>query len=267
MKKINLFILATLSFASAYAQKLPVVQQKAVMAAANVKIDGKINEWGDKLEAYNPATDIFYTIANDDKKLYLVVKAADRYNITRIVNGGIKLSIQKNGSKNDNGTPSIQFPYMEKGKRVSFIQRLDLGGATGERKAFTLDSAMQANNKKLRVNVKQIYTRGIAGVDSLLSIYNDQGIQVAHTFDVDKTYTAEIAIDLKHFGLSAADASKFAYHIAVNGGVNQYSMGISFGMGTNADGTPAEAFTKQLNEHVKIQGLTTDFWGEYTLAK
>ncbi|MFD0748785.1 hypothetical protein ACFQZS_01440 [Mucilaginibacter calamicampi] len=267
MKKLQLLLFAIIAFAYANAQKLPNVQQASLRAPANVKIDGKATEWGGKFQAYNPATDIFYTIANDDKKLYLVFKATDRYNITRIVSGGLKINIQKNGSKNDSGSPGIQFPYMEKGKRISFIQRLDLQGATGEKKNHMLDSAMQANNIKLRTNVKQIYTNAIPGVDTVLSIYNDKGIEVANAFDVDKVYTAELAVDLKLFGLSAANASKFTYHISIKGGANKYAMGISFGMATNNDGTPAEAFTKQLNDYVEQQAATTDFWGEYTLAK
>jgi len=266
MKVLSTVFLCSIGMA-ALGQKLPAVQQAAVRVPANVKIDGKATEWGEKFEAYNPATDIFYTIANDDKKLYLVLKTTDRYNITRIVNGGIKLSIQKNGLKSDVRSASIQFPYMEKGKRVSFIQRLDLAGATGARKAFLLDSAMKVNNQKLRLNVKQLYTKGMPGVDSIISIYNDHGIEVANIIDVEKVYTAEIAIDLKLLSLSVTDKSKFAYHIAVNGGVNRYATGLSFGMVMNDDGTPAEAFAKRLNDFNDVQSTTTDFWGEYTLIR
>ncbi len=267
MKKITVVLLSALAFLQVSAQKLPNVQQVSLRAPANIKTDGKATEWGNEFKAYNPATELFYTIANDDKKLYLIFQATDRYNITRIVSGGLKIGIQKNGNKTDIGSPSVQFPYMEKGKRASFIQRLNLTGETGERRKYLLDSAMQANNRKLRDNVKYIYTKGIPGLDSLISIYNDHGIQAANTFDIDKVYTAEIAIDLKHFGLSIADTSKFAYHITLNGGVNKYAMGMSFGSVMNDDGTPAEAFAKQLNHQVEVNGATTDFWGEYTLAK
>lgn len=263
----TLIVALVLMTVSLHAQKLPIVQQASLRVPGNIKVDGKAAEWGDKFEAYNPATDVYYTIANDDKKLYLVFQATDRYNITRIVNGGLKISVQKNRGKDDSGSPSVQFPYMEKGKKISFIQRLNMTGETEERKKQLLDSAMQANNRKLRNNVKYIYTKGIPGVDSLLSIYNEQGIQAANTFDIDKIYTVEIAIDLKYFGLSITDTSKFAYHITLNGGANKYAMGISFGLATNDDGTPAEAFTKQANHLIEVNGATTDFWGEYTLAK
>ncbi|PJJ84396.1 hypothetical protein [Mucilaginibacter auburnensis] len=253
--------------AKVWSQKLPNVQQVSLRAPANVKIDGKAVEWGNKLQAYNTATDVSYTIANDNETLYLIIQAADKYNINKIVNGGIKLNIQKNGSKTDAGSPSIQFPYMEKGARVSFLQRLDLTGKSKDEQNQMLDSVMQANNRKLKEKVKYIYVTGIPGVDSVLSIYNDQGIRVAHAFDVEKVYTAEIAISLKKLGLDIADVKKFAYHITINGGANKYSMGISFGPVTNDDGTANEEFSKQLNRLVEINAATTDFWGEYTVTK
>ncbi len=248
-------------------QKLPNLQPVSLRAPANVKIDGKADEWGNKLQAYNTATDVSYTMANDNETLYLVIQATDKYNINKIVNGGIKLSIQKNGSKNDVGTPTIQFPYMEKGARVSFLQRLDLTGKSKDEQNHLLDSVMLANNRKLKEKVKYIYVKGIPGADSVLSIYNDQGIRVANAFDIDKVYTAEIAISLKKLGLVTADVKKIAYHITINGGANKYSMGISFGPVTNNDSTANEEFTKQLNRQVEINAATTDFWGEYTLAK
>ena len=58
----------------ANAQKLPNVQQASLRAPENVKVDGKPTEWGDKLQAYNKATDVFYTIANDYNNLYLIIQ-------------------------------------------------------------------------------------------------------------------------------------------------------------------------------------------------
>src|SRR4051812_14249152 len=97
---------------NAAAQKLPNVQQASFRAPANIKIDGKTTEWGNKLQAYNPGTEIYYTLANDDKRLYLVVQADNYTTVNNIVNGGIGLAIQKAGSKTDAGAPFIKFPYM-----------------------------------------------------------------------------------------------------------------------------------------------------------
>jgi len=265
VKPIIISLLALVS-CSVHAQKLPTVQKVSFRAPANVKIDGKADEWGAQFQAYNPATDIFYSLANDDKKLYLVFQANERFLINKIVNGGLKLSVQKNGSRNDSNVPSVQFPYFKKGSRVNFATP-KLTDVRKELLQHALDSVMQAYNTKLRTNVKWIYTKGIADVDTVLSIYNDKGIEVANAFDTKRVYTCEMAIDLKNLGLSINDVSKFSYHITLNGGPNKYAMDVSFGAVTNDDGTPAEDFAKQLNHHVKVNEATTDFWGEYTLTK
>jgi hypothetical protein len=73
MKKISLSLLATLAFLQANAQKLPQVQQVSLRAPANIRADGKNKEWGTQLQAFNNATGIFYSMANDDENLYLVI--------------------------------------------------------------------------------------------------------------------------------------------------------------------------------------------------
>ena len=52
-----------------HAQKLPNKQEISFQAPTNIKIDGKASEWNNQFLAYNNATDIYYTIANDDKNL------------------------------------------------------------------------------------------------------------------------------------------------------------------------------------------------------
>jgi len=58
-----------------YAQKLPNVQLGSVQAPADIKIDGKTTEWHDQFQAYNRATDIYYTLSNNDNHLYSLQSA------------------------------------------------------------------------------------------------------------------------------------------------------------------------------------------------
>ena len=74
---------------SAQAQKLPNVQKDGVRAPANIRIDGKTTEWDNKFEAYNKATDVFYTISNDDNYLYVTVQATQAAIIRKIIGGGV----------------------------------------------------------------------------------------------------------------------------------------------------------------------------------
>nr|WP_294794251.1 hypothetical protein [uncultured Mucilaginibacter sp.] len=276
MKKIKLLLLAAFSFTSACAQKLPGVQQVSLRAPSTVRIDGKATEWGDKFQAYNPATELFYTIANDSKKLYLIAQTDNQKVFNNIISGGLRINIQKAGNKADAGAWAVKFPYLEKGKILLFT--LHKKGEIPPPKELAdhiADSIMIVNNKKLAANIKWIYTNGITGVDSLLSIYNDKGIEGAAAFDAKKTYTYELAIDLKLLGLSAENASKFAYHIMVNAEPNKFSMSQFFGPvtgGTNGDGSPMsqaqmDAVAQSIQKTANDISASTDFWGEYTLAK
>lgn len=281
LMRIIITILLAAGMLSARAQKLPNVQQASVKAPANIKIDGKANDWGNRFEANNTTTELQYTIANDDKKLYLVAQTASPIVMGRIANGGIKLIIQKNGTKTDAGAPFIKFPFLPKGKRVSigFVNIIE-DGHSGMRRApepknakeaeKIVDSLARNNNKKLLREQKWIYTSGIAGVDTLLAVYNETGIQAANATDSKKTYTIELAVELKLLGLQADKAEKFAYHIVVNGEPNKYASmligGVTFA-GDPALAAQNEERARRMNELLEASYATTDFWGEYTLAK
>ncbi|MFD0748522.1 hypothetical protein ACFQZS_00105 [Mucilaginibacter calamicampi] len=266
MKKIALLLVTVITVFNTYAQKLPTTQQISLRAPDDIKIDGKTTEWG-KLQAYNPPTEINYTIANDDKKLYLVVQVSGGL-ITNIANGGIRLAIQKNGGRNDTGAPFIKYPYLEKAKRLPINPR-DFNGAA--------DTIVAKYNKQLTTNAKWIYTNGLNGVDSLLSVYNDRGVAAAGYFNSDMKYTLEMAVDLSLFGLSVENASKFSYHIIANAEPNKYSMAVYMDYIKNVFERNSQVFSltredsDRALENLRVAdgrfNASTDFWGEYTLAK
>ncbi len=70
INKVSLVLLATASVLSAQAQKLPNIQEASVWAPANVKVDARLTDWGEQLQAYNKTVGVNYTLANDDKNLY-----------------------------------------------------------------------------------------------------------------------------------------------------------------------------------------------------
>ena len=259
-----------ITFLSVNAQKLPNVQQTSLRLPANVKIDGKTTEWGDKFQAYNTATELFYTIANDDKRLYLVVQTDNQMVLSRIIMGGVTLIVQPSGQKNDKNGAYISFPWFDKNKRkplISLRDKKELHGASKEISDYFADSVMKENNKKLTTATKWIITKNIPGVDSSLSIYNNNGIEAAHAVDAKRAYNCELSIDLKSIGLSLANATKFTYHVIVNGGPGKLGA-VTFSAATDPLGntTPA-AFLEELNKSAQILTSQTDFWGEYTLAK
>ena len=109
--KLSLLIMLLLTTLAAHPQKLLNVQTTSLRAPANVKIDGKATEWNNQLQAHNKSTGIYYTIANDDKNLYLAIKATDKEVIKRIVNNTFSFAINKLGDGKK--TLSITLPLLK----------------------------------------------------------------------------------------------------------------------------------------------------------
>jgi len=249
IKSVLLSVLLGAGF-TAGAQKLPNTQQESLRLPANIKIDGKAVEWNNQFRAYNKSTDIFYTIANDDDRLYLIIQATDPSIINKIIGGGITFTIQKTGKKDDKGGISITYPYFDKKSKPAF----NLAYLYDNAATINKDSIIAVYNKTLESKSQQIKVTGIAGLDELISVYNQDGIKTAQLFDNKPAYTYELAVDLKQLGLSTGNPAKFAYHINLGASIaDNLSRMRNFTVGADGETShPAAAYT--------------DFWGEYTLA-
>lgn len=270
-----------LSAAAVKAQKLPNVQQGSVRAPADIKIDGKTTEWNDQFKAYNHATDIFYTLSNDDENLYLTVQATDNAIIRKINSGGVCLTIQPSGKKTDKDGMRVVYPVIipvaSKAGRdvvvmVSSVKRLAASDneQLSEKEA---DSVMMARNKQFNQKAKWIGALGFKDIDSLISVYNEDGIKAAGRYDNKGVFTCEIAISLKLLGLSVDNPAKFSYHILLNGvslfGSERPVQAISImggGMPMGGGESPV-LMTKVMMDGGGSGAAPTDFWGEYILAK
>jgi hypothetical protein len=266
--KFQPLLILFLSLTAANAQKLPNVQTVAVRAPQSVKIDGKLTEWDDTFHAHNSATDILYTIANDDENLYLVVRAEDNNTINRIVGKGLTLNIQKSGRKNTKDRISFTYPVTEKGSALIFTFTPKRNGVLDTAAAAVAARVLTAN-RNLGQKAKNIQVLGVEGIDSLISVYNDNGIKVKSLIDDKTAYNMEFAIPLKYLKLSAADGGKFTYQIVANGMMNMMGI-ISFTPAPGATPEQAarlEASMQKMNDSMAQRSAPTDFWGEYTLAK
>lgn len=266
--KLKLFLISLFITAAAHAQKLPNVQIASVRAPQTVKIDGKLAEWDDSFKARNSATDISYIMANDDENLYLVVRAEDNTTINRIVGKGLTLNIQKSGKKNTKDRISFTYPVTEKGNSLIFTFTPKRNGVRDTSSAAVAARVLAAN-KNIGQKAKNIGVIGVEGIDSLISVYNENGIKVAGLIDDKTAYNMEFAFPLKYLKLSAANGDKFTYQIVVNGMINMMGM-ITFSPAPGATPEQAarlEASMQQMNNRVAQQSAPTDFWGEYTLAR
>ncbi|MBC8054313.1 MAG: hypothetical protein H7Y13_14730 [Sphingobacteriaceae bacterium] len=255
------------------AQKLPSIQKESIRTPQGIKIDGKSIEWKNNFQAYNGNTNIFYTLSNDDTNLYLVVQSRNAGINSKILIGGLTLTINTSGDKKDKNGVSVMFPFLnEKAKRTA-IGRAMAGLKSWERetnpevKKRQMDSVSYAMNRTQIDKLKEIRVIGIKEIqDTVISIYNEQDILARALFEDQNTYTYELALPLKYLNLSAKSAKTFVYNITLNGVLSGFG---DRGPGIIAAGSEGgrPAIVGPGGMDVRVLALPTDFWGKYTLAK
>lgn len=304
INKVSLVLLVTAFVLSAQAQKLPNVQEASVLAPANVKIDARLTDWGENLQAYNKTLGLNYTLANDDKNLYLIIKATDQATTNKITAGGITLAINTDGKKTAENAYIISFPLVDanrlRNQMSSFRSQPMTMGNDPKADSARLET-MRRQAVKTFKEIKLVGFKDIA--DSVVSIYNTYGIKAAVDYDDKGAMICELALPLKYFNTSAAKP-EFAYNLKLNGldisaMINSLMAGggmpgggrdvvvgggggfaggggnvvvVGGGPGGGFGGGPGGGFGgggRMPRGMGDMQGMTapTDFWGKYTLAK
>jgi hypothetical protein len=282
IKKISVTMLAIILPVLIYGQKLPNVQPNSVRAPENIKIDGRASEVDNQFQAYNNATNIFYTISNDDKNLYLTLQATDHTVINKILGGGIVFTIDTSDEKNSKNGMKIIYPILDMHNRV-WVDLKDQPQGNSGPEALKADSIMNVKNRDLANKSKTIGIAGIKGLDTLISVYNHDGVKAAATFNRQLFFTYELSIDIKKLGLNLNNETKFNYNIKLPG-VDMVAVYAASGQATSVTpqgfvvpvgplpGFTEEYFEKNLPSlpykvHVIDFTSSTNFSGKYTLAK
>ncbi|MCC8426704.1 hypothetical protein [Mucilaginibacter sp. UR6-11] len=236
------------------AQKLPNKQEISFRAPSKLKIDGIAREWGDRLQAYNKSTQIFYAISNDDNNLYLIVQAKYEEIISKIMRGGITLVINHTINKKDPQPVTITYPNL-RGSDFSRVANGIAGRFYTQPDTSYKPMPITELNDRINSGSKTIITAGIKGLDSdTLSVYNTDGIKAAAQFDSKMLYNYELAIPIKYLNLADNGVNPFSYQIKINGESGE----------KNAPVAPGESYPPP----VAANNLaTTDFWGQYKLTK
>jgi len=277
LKSLLITLLIAFISSVALAQKQPAIQETSIRAPQNIKIDGFLTEWkGEALAASNPSTRINYTVSNDDNNLYFTMSGLGVRVTTKALNSGVIFTISHGMDKKsrakaaDNVT--VTFPLPQTDETVAHIM-----AATREVNDFytdipghkkVLDSVQVVTNERLPVVLKELKVKGIAAIpDSVLSVYNTEGIKVAAHITVARLWTYELAIPLKYLGLSVANGDKFSYHVILPGLPDHDAAG------NPIPGTlrPARIVNGEpvviTNQNDMYLANNTDFWGTYTLIK
>lgn len=287
MKRIYLILILVFFVAHSFAQKLPDVQTSSVAAPSNIKIDGKALEWNETFAAENKRTEVYYTIANDDKNLYLLLKSSSSANAGKIIAGGITFTINTSGKKREKDAFSLTYPLIKRTTGARPGQGANRQGAgqggfqnRAQQTQEQRDSATLAQRKTQLATVKEIKVSGFKNItDTLISIYNEYGIKAVGLFDAKGDFVYEVAIPLSLLELSATDNKELMYQLKLNGQSNG-----GFGNGNNggrtfagnggngggnfagARGNTGGGFTGG-SSNAQDMASPTDFWGKYTLSK
>lgn len=264
MKQLLLLITCLITVI-AFAQKRPKTQEISIRAPANVKVDGKLTEWNN-LQAYNSNVGIYFTLANDDDKLYLIVKAVDPLVIRKIIAGGISLIINSGAEMDHNKPVTITYPLFgqKNWPAINVKDRPVLKDSTVNH--LQIDSFIKVSNQQLGNRSKEIKLLGAIGLeDTLVSVYNQEGIKAMSQFDKQMNYIYELAVPLKYLGLSFKKQLQFRYKIQLNGA--NFAEGtlveeIEGGVRTRWDGPVHVSM-----EDMKFIRYPTNLWGNYMLIK
>lgn len=294
MKTTLILLLAGLNFA--YAQKATNVQETAVWAPENIKVDGKLPEWNDSFQAMNKSTQLYYTISNDDKNLYLIIKSAKTFSANKLVGGGLNLTINAAGKKSEDNAIIITFPTSNIASLSSLVAPTVRQEGYNGRPKEELDPALVAEVRRTAIEAaKEIKIKGVKEIkDSLISIYNEYGFKGLINYDEKGNLTYELAVPLKYLHLTEGTA--FAYNVKLNGIGGNSLNPIPTPMGGGGSGIPQPTpneYTRDARvvpvagniggsggftagpgstrpaDAINLQDMMfpTDFWGKYTLAK
>ena len=235
------------------AQKLPNLQQQSVYAPANIKIDGKANEWNSQFQAFNNATEVFYTISNNTENLYLTMRATEIAVIQKIIAGGVSFTLKNIDKKSAIAPVTITYPLVQfQYSQVNYIL-----------KSILSDSALNVLNKRLSGHLKEITITGVKEIpDASVSVYNEQGIKTAALIDNKKAYTIEMSIPLKYLQQEFNEAGTFSYILQVNG-LSTQNVKVVGGINPNANPLDVPVDHSAPN----FEFAPTYCKGEYTLAK
>ncbi|WP_142686946.1 hypothetical protein [Chitinophaga polysaccharea] len=173
-------------------------------APDNIKIDGQATEWPKPLQFYNNVTKLFYTIANDQENLYVIVSVPDPQSQAKIMRSGITIAMNATGKKK--GGASVTFP-------------LTYNISTGAPDVPEASRALIAGElkKQLLANVKEIKVEGFDSIpDGNIPVKNTFGIQTTSSYDAAGNLVCELGIPLKALGIPAGSSQAVAYHFKVN---------------------------------------------------
>jgi hypothetical protein len=179
---------------------------------ATIKIDGKLDDWGDSLRYYNEEKKLNYTLANDKDNLYMAIRINDRSEQARVLGAGLTLSINTKGKKKADYT--LTFPVAEAGSKLGM-------GAMNVRKPGEENVTQEDRDELLRARLTKLRDIKVSGFKDIegdmITTTNTYGIKTAIDYDANGYLTYEACIPIKFFGDFKIDKDEWAFNFKING--------------------------------------------------
>lgn len=223
-----------------------------------------MTEWGDSL-LYDNSTKCIYSIANDASTLYIGIKATDRLQQMKIIQGGMEIWIDDKAKKNK--TAGIKFP---------------VGGGNLEmpsRRSNEPDPKELRQQAKLRM-LRMELTGFKDGLNGDQSIYSSAYIKPVMEWDDKENLTYELAVPFNALGEDiAANLSNISIGIFIKGLKMPEGVGGSMPAGGPPGGMPAGGPPggmrpgggggRTMPDQNQLENMFKDnaVWTKYTISK
>ena len=179
-----------------------------------VTVDGIANEWSVPLRLYDYKSTLNYTFSNDEKNIYVCIRATVDQMQKKIFRSGIQLWIDTLGKKNK--TTGILFPLRKSGNE-------SWNKLSGQRRD-TLGIGQKSYSSSTAYNMNEGFEIRISGIkssaDGLIPMKNGLGIEMHIRRDSSNCLFYEAAIPFAAFYkplLTKADSNKvFSVGIIIN---------------------------------------------------
>jgi hypothetical protein len=237
-------------------------------------VDGKMNEWGETL-LYDNSTKCIYALANDDSALYIAIKASDRTQQMKIVQGGMEIWID--GTAKRKKSIGVKFPL------GGGSMQMPAGRTSGREQ----DSKEMAKQMRLQMKLKML-TMELAGfkedLNGTQSVYSNVPVKPVIEWDDKDNMIYELVIPF-----AAMDETVRAnlHNISIGIFIKGLKMEQGSGGGMPAGGPPGGGMPGGgrpgggppgagmrpggggMPDQSEMENMSKDnsFWTKYTIAK
>jgi len=196
--KIRLFILFFLGsiFQNVFAQEKNI-ESKWI---DSLQIDADLKDWKDTLNYHFKDQDMKYSIANDEKYLYISIQISNQAQQLKAIYSGFSITVNPEGKEKEG--PTVVFPIPD----VAALRAMNAKE----------DYEKTKNRREAGLNmIRAIFVYGFKDiVDGKISLENNYGIKTAIKLDSASILNYEVAISLNQ--LKVKKDTPFALNLRIN---------------------------------------------------